>query len=968
MREDEDVDDLFAEFHKSRDADLLGHVFERTAPALLRHARRLTGSDSDAEDLVQGVFLSALQDMQNFDTARPCMPYLYGVLRLQAKSMARRRRPHATADEDPAVAKPTIEVVAAQEFASQVASAMAKLEPPSREVVRLYLDAQQRPREIAAQLGRTTGTVRVQLHRGLAKLRQLLPVSILALLLERLHACPQSLGGPSASAMSHAASARWSARGATIAVMAAVLVVALAIWVGPGLRSTAIAQVGARVQEDRLAAAEPARTSALPVARRRLQAASDDAVSATLTAQLYWTDDGAMSHDPATNVGATLHHSGRDPLLSGRRATADATGRVHFTDLSVGSYVLQLDRGPRRIVTVAAGANELSVALHDSRQVSGRVIDVRGQPIADASIWVSERPGHIWNGQVVGRTGSDGAFELRGVDPRTYVTAMVDGFAAPPLQVVGGEPGRPLELRVAAPGASLSGTVVDAHGAPVGDALVLVGSHPRSEQFVRGVARLDATRIAHTDSDGSFQLQSLTPGRQTVVVRHTGHATLAQPVTVSTSPTPQVTLQLQAGRVVRGYVRNAQGEPVADAFVHCTGDHRLAWSAVRTDRQGGYQVCGVPYAAVTLAVTAEGYDFEQRCNSARVADQDLTLTRTPVVRGKVIGHERFSRLQVCLDRNVRRRGDGPPPQFDVASDGAFEGHLQGGFEMNCVYVCDASQKVWVPAATRTTCDGALELSLPRDYQRRGAIEVPLDDVTEIASNNLRLLAVRGKWTYILEAERAGDCLRCAAIVPGSYDLLVDSSDGSFPPTPLGTCEVQPDRVSRTAPLNDVHGTLSFRFHVRGQTPRQLCAWVEGPNGIVTRLHGFEGEQALRPGQYSLSCTGSDVVPVRGRLLTVVGGQVTNESIALMEGQPCELHWQSTSRAASVCRIRDAAGAVFMEVDRLPDASGRISLATVLAPGSYVLDADTADGAMAADFTISRQQGECSVPIHPIAKE
>ena len=58
----------------------------------------------------------------------------------------------------------------------------------------------------------------------------------------------------------------------------------------------------------------------------------------------------------------------------------------------------------------------------------------------------------------------------------------------------------------------------------------------------------------------------------------------------------------------------------------------------------------------------------------------------------------------------------------------------------------------------------------------------------------------------------------------------------------------------------------------------------------------------------------------------------------------------------------------MEVDRVPDASGRISLATVLAPGSYVLDAETADGALAAEFAISRQEGECSVPIQPIAKE
>lgn len=1006
MAQPQDLDDLFAQFQKSRDGELLGQVFEQTAPALLRHALSLVRNGRDAEDLVQGVFMAVLTGMHGYDAQRSCMPYLYGVLRYRAKALSRRRNTPTMSEFDIAAVSSTTDVVEAGEFAAHVQSAIASLESSSREVVDLYLNSHLRPREIAQSLGRSSGTVRVQLHRGLAKLRLLLPAGVVVVLLDSMPACASAqiavgqealgqtglgLAGLGQAGLGQAGPAqtavdltipRWPRSHLVTVTIGSLLLLCLGMLFLPLVEradvldatSTASGITGSVVHF-----AQPKQVAYRSDPERHLANVAPQATSAisTLEIELRWAEVG----DPVTNVGATLQPVGRDPLFYSYRTCSDATGALRFDNLAPGSYVLQLDRGLRKAIRVAAGRNDLGIELADDQRLRGRVVDARGQPLAAAAIWVADRPGHVWSGQIVGHTADDGTFELRGVRPMMLVTALVDGFASPPLQAIGGADGQSdgqndgqndgqyLELRVTTPEATLAGTVLGAHGKPVCDAFVLVGSHPRSEQFVRGAqARLDATRIVRTDAQGTFYVDALTPGELTAVVRHEHHQSIAIPVQVAQGSTQQIAVQLSVGRVVRGVVRDAHGNSVVDAFVHARGEHRLAWAAVRADDLGAFVLEGLPCSAVGLSVTADGFEHEQVIVPAGVASVDLTLRDVPIVRGRLLEISADARWQVCLDRSDRRSRDGPPPQFDVAADGSFGGPVVGGFDAQLAFVSNAEQAIWLAAECRTNHEGTVELSVPPTFDQRGTIDVPLGTVNLADRKHIRLLAVRDKWTYTLEVRHLDHSMRVASIVPGTYDLFVDSTNSSFPSVALGRCEVYANRITRTETLHGECGTLEYSFRRRGEPPRQLSAWVEGPDGMVTQLRGFEGRQALRPGAYRLSCVGAECVPIHGQPFVVEADQVTVQPIDLRQGRRCELRWQATSSHPLLCRITDGADSVVIKFDRLPDAGGRVSLGTVLAAGTYVLHADSAAGKTRAQFQVLMRPGELVLPLYPVAVE
>ncbi len=83
------LEQLFARFASDGDLDALAEVFDRVAPDLERLARRLTADRSQAEDLVQLTFLTALERPGTFMQGRPLRPWLLGILVHQASAERR---------------------------------------------------------------------------------------------------------------------------------------------------------------------------------------------------------------------------------------------------------------------------------------------------------------------------------------------------------------------------------------------------------------------------------------------------------------------------------------------------------------------------------------------------------------------------------------------------------------------------------------------------------------------------------------------------------------------------------------------------------------------------------------------------------------------------------------------------------------------------------------------------------------
>ena len=174
---DRHLDNLFRRFRERGDVDALGRAFDAAAPELLRVARHLCRSEAEAEDAVQASFLTVLERAESFDEERRLLPWMLGILANHARELYRgaARVPDAERLTERRVPDPA-EEAGDREFAGAVERAVTEVPASYREVVRLHLAGGLSSVEIAAATGLSPGTARVRLHRGLARLRKLLPV------------------------------------------------------------------------------------------------------------------------------------------------------------------------------------------------------------------------------------------------------------------------------------------------------------------------------------------------------------------------------------------------------------------------------------------------------------------------------------------------------------------------------------------------------------------------------------------------------------------------------------------------------------------------------------------------------------------------------------------------------------------------------------------------------------------------
>ena len=170
---------LFLRFRADNDMRALAKVFDRTAPELASVARHLARSSDEAEDLVQATFLAAIESSALFDPRRPLLPWLLGILTLQA----RKQRERANRELDPQrvrapqAAEPEREVQML-EISSAVEAAVRQLDCNYSDIVRRHLLEGATPSMLAREFDLSSITARVRLHRGIKQLRKLLPASM----------------------------------------------------------------------------------------------------------------------------------------------------------------------------------------------------------------------------------------------------------------------------------------------------------------------------------------------------------------------------------------------------------------------------------------------------------------------------------------------------------------------------------------------------------------------------------------------------------------------------------------------------------------------------------------------------------------------------------------------------------------------------------------------------------------------
>ncbi len=144
-------------------------------------ARRLTGNEEDARDVVQDAYLRAWRGIGKFRGEAQFSTWMYRITANAAATHVRKRRRHRTEPIDetfePADTRPEVQPASQAESADsleRIARAVDELPPKLRSLVVLKDVYGLSHEAIAEELGISVPAAKVRLHRARRKLRDLL--------------------------------------------------------------------------------------------------------------------------------------------------------------------------------------------------------------------------------------------------------------------------------------------------------------------------------------------------------------------------------------------------------------------------------------------------------------------------------------------------------------------------------------------------------------------------------------------------------------------------------------------------------------------------------------------------------------------------------------------------------------------------------------------------------------------------
>jgi RNA polymerase sigma-70 factor (ECF subfamily) len=162
----------------SGDRGAFEHIVSLYAPRAGALAFRLLGWRGDVDDIVQDVFLIALERSSRFRADSSLWTWLTSITLNRCRVNWRRRRIRELGCRLLAGAVPTSpgadRRMIDDETSTQVRAAVAALRPRLREVIVLYYLEEMPTDQVAAAVGAPRGTVEVRLHRGRQQLRRTL--------------------------------------------------------------------------------------------------------------------------------------------------------------------------------------------------------------------------------------------------------------------------------------------------------------------------------------------------------------------------------------------------------------------------------------------------------------------------------------------------------------------------------------------------------------------------------------------------------------------------------------------------------------------------------------------------------------------------------------------------------------------------------------------------------------------------
>jgi|GEM_PF-6991574 len=341
-------------------------------------------------------------------------------------------------------------------------------------------------------------------------------------------------------------------------------------------------------------------------------------------------------------------------------------GALSFRTVNGAAYSVRLNEGDQNFVRVEVLAAPV---------VSGRVVDSAGAPVSGVNLFRTQSLGdnvrtlgdaamsldllrvgnslvHLTDrDELLAVSGADGAFALRGSKAgRMLVRAEGAGHGSRllRLQIPAFGAVRDLGEVVLQPGCQISGVVLRGGRSFVGATVSVkpLGSEWRALagdaaplELRRGDGGRSATSLSVSGADGAYVIDGLEAGSYEVRARNPGRNArgAARVVTVSAArPVQDADITIQAGRVLRGFVKNELGQPLVDALVSVRGRP----GEVSRSRSDGAFVVELPRRRAELIVSLGDRSLERVVGVERDEQElEVRLDAPPTcaIAGVVLG-------------------------------------------------------------------------------------------------------------------------------------------------------------------------------------------------------------------------------------------------------------------------------------------------------------------------------------------
>jgi hypothetical protein len=333
----------------------------------------------------------------------------------------------------------------------------------------------------------------------------------------------------------------------------------------------------------------------------------------------------------------------------------------------------------RASIAVKPGASIRGIRfqLGQERRIRGTITNEAGAPLAGARVRCSLRVAYE------SISGADGKYELRGLavpraddnKKRYVVSASLAGYESKAVRFEAGADSKntvDVVLSKSPPTRSISGRVINNHGAPVAGAVVT----PRRESDPRAVA----------GADGSFTLDGLRDGPiAPLEATADGYALTFH--TAKFDSTDPIIITLESGFVVSGRAQFANGDAARGIHVNPVNKNGSFGIWARTDSAGRFTVGPLPKDTNALeligtSIPTHRVDIELAGGNLDIGS--VVLERNPVLRGQVVDDATgapISQFAVALSAGAGQPQGAVAPPLDCYRDGRVFVNARGEFEI-----------------------------------------------------------------------------------------------------------------------------------------------------------------------------------------------------------------------------------------------------------------------------------------------